>query len=685
NQNLREKKLLRSGKKLHSALSSKISKIKSNRRRTWKISQMKQAIEMVKSDGSKMIHAAHRCKVPLSTLSSYIKQGVSINHEDTIDDAFSETMEEIEDNLSEAVSENGIETISVSSSSSATSKISNKHLKKFVLLARKSTSPFRLMLKQPKNLPGENMLDNFEQQTTKEKNKNDFGSREQFTITENFIDSIILNKNKVVYLNGFEKPIKLYAYLSMRQKFHPLFLTKNLSYLTRSRPNFSNPRRKFKVDDLLEIKMSKSNRTCQNELSLKLDTILIHNKEDKAFINKHLEDLSSNDSISVQVSIIGQGESVSLAKIAAKNIQIVNQNGLVCINVTCQFIPLRIENLLKQNFKSLTIDVQLVDKKFHFSYMLADMRDFFKNSPKSTPSKSNFFDFTFKLNSDEVVKHSKSIQSLIDSFNSSNLIKLKVKVTRSSPMGKTVIKQQAHFKNSNVFYQFSDASSKKLITRTNNLSCQFCYSDSFLDYTSLIKQTVTQNGVNTLKLDLSLDDTFDGSYCGNLHDLIKNCHLGYSKSRMQPTRQISVDSTEILCNRRSFNLDLKRLKTENLSQQEMNTLNQIQQQLIKISCSIDQAGQQKNNFMQRVYYHTMTNQPVHIDELEYDSDSEMDTEWLKQLTTLLINDFADVNEGEKEFMKLWNLHCLRQNFVADSQLYSACEMFINLNLIEYLY
>lgn len=439
------------------------------------------------------------------------------------------------------------------------------------------------------------------------------------------------------------------------------------------------------------MKATKLDRTCQNELAVKLDTILFHNKQDKAYIDKNCKELV--DLVLVEVAVLNTNECVNLAKIGSKNIKIVNQNGLVCLNLITQFIPLKIENLIKQNFKYLQISVQLKERKFNFDYLLIDMRDFFKKSAKSTPSKSNYFDFTFKLNSDEPVKHSNSVQSLIDSFNSCNLIKLKVKVTRSNSTNDLIVrKKPVQFKNSNIFYQFSDSNEKKLITRTNKLSCQFCHLSSFLNYPCLVKhlnnchfrfhvkQSIAQNGVHTLKLDLSLDETFDGSYCGNLHDLIKNCHLGYSKSRTRPTKQISVDSTEILCNKRSFNLDLKRLKSENLSHQELDTLEKIQQQLIKISSSIDQAGQQKNNFMQRVYYHAVTNQPVHIDELDYDSDSEMDPEWLKQLTTLLINDFADVNEGEKEFMKLWNLHCLKQNFVADSQIYSACEMFINLNV-----
>lgn len=43
----------------------------------------------------------------------------------------------------------------------------------------------------------------------------------------------------------------------------------------------------------------------------------------------------------------------------------------------------------------------------------------------------------------------------------------------------------------------------------------------------------------------------------------------------------------------------------------------------------------------------------------------------------MIDEFSDVNEGEKELMKLWNLHVMRHGFVGDCQLPLACEMFLD--------
>ncbi len=83
--------------------------------------------------------------------------------------------------------------------------------------------------------------------------------------------------------------------------------------------------------------------------------------------------------------------------------------------------------------------------------------------------------------------------------------------------------------------------------------------------------------------------------------------------------------------------------------------------------------------LERVYYHTTTTLPLHVNEIDYDSDNDLDPDWLKEQSKLLINEFADVNDGEKELMKLWNLHCLHFNFISDANILNALESFIRLN------
>jgi len=45
-------------------------------------------------------------------------------------------------------------------------------------------------------------------------------------------------------------------------------------------------------------------------------------------------------------------------------------------------------------------------------------------------------------------------------------------------------------------------------------------------------------------------------------------------------------------------------------------------------------------------------------------------------TAMMIDEFTDVNEGEKELMKMWNLHVLKHNYVGDCQIPLACEKFV---------
>lgn len=64
----------------------------------------------------------------------------------------------------------------------------------------------------------------------------------------------------------------------------------------------------------------------------------------------------------------------------------------------------------------------------------------------------------------------------------------------------------------------------------------------------------------------------------------------------------------------------------------------------------------------RMYYHSSTCLPIHPTEMGEDSENERDPKWLRQKTAMMIDDFTDVNEGEKEVIKLWNLHVLKEGY-----------------------
>lgn len=50
--------------------------------------------------------------------------------------------------------------------------------------------------------------------------------------------------------------------------------------------------------------------------------------------------------------------------------------------------------------------------------------------------------------------------------------------------------------------------------------------------------------------------------------------------------------------------------------------------------------------------------------MDIDSEGENDPKWLQQKTIMMIDDFTDVNEGEKELMKLWNLHVMKHGLAS---------------------
>lgn len=80
----------------------------------------------------------------------------------------------------------------------------------------------------------------------------------------------------------------------------------------------------------------------------------------------------------------------------------------------------------------------------------------------------------------------------------------------------------------------------------------------------------------------------------------------------------------------------------------------------------------------RTFYHS-TGLPMRSNETDANSEDEMDPAWLRDNTTRMIDDFSDVNAGEKDIMKLWNLHVLKQSYVCESQMSSAAISFVEVH------
>lgn len=166
---------------------------------------------------------------------------------------------------------------------------------------------------------------------------------------------------------------------------------------------------------------------------------------------------------------------------------------------------------------------------------------------------------------------------------------------------------------------------------------------------------------NGVRVDVSINELFDGSYTGSPNDLVGPA--GSAFARTGPVRRTTVTRILVCRPRRP-----KQSLTEFLEIDE----NELNAQRPYI---------QGHN---RLYYHTLTCLPVHPKNLDVDSEGENDPPWLQQKTKQMIDEFTDVNEGEKELMKMWNLHIMREGYVGEIQIPLACEMFIDLHANELL-
>lgn len=137
------------------------------------------------------------------------------------------------------------------------------------------------------------------------------------------------------------------------------------------------------------------------------------------------------------------------------------------------------------------------------------------------------------------------------------------------------------------------------------------------------------------RIDVSINELYDGSYNGSPHDLLR--FGGYSRNA-GPIRRSSVTNI-LVCRPRRTKPNLN----EFLEIEE----NEFDSQRPYITGH------------NRLYHHTITCLPVLPKELDIDSEGESDPNWLKIKTTQMIDEFTDVNDGEKELFKMWNLHVMK--------------------------
>ncbi|XP_066993740.2 polycomb protein suz12-B [Anabrus simplex] len=214
-----------------------------------------------------------------------------------------------------------------------------------------------------------------------------------------------------------------------------------------------------------------------------------------------------------------------------------------------------------------------------------------------------------------------------------------------------------------IVYQFLyNNNSRQQTEACEDLTCPWCSLDcvslyALLKHLKLCHSRFTFTYVpipQGARIDVAINECYDGSYTGSPHDLISQ-PPGFAFSRNGPVRRTSV-SNILVCHPKRPKPSL----SEFLELDE----NEFDGQRPYITGH------------NRLYHHTTTCLPIYPKEMDVDSEGEHDPKWLQTKTMMMIDDFTDVNEGEKELMKMWNLHVMKYGYVGDCQIPLACTMFL---------
>lgn len=201
----------------------------------------------------------------------------------------------------------------------------------------------------------------------------------------------------------------------------------------------------------------------------------------------------------------------------------------------------------------------------------------------------------------------------------------------------TVVKQVSK----NYIFQFIPMNStiKQRTEERTDFNCPWCSLNCIRMYSLMKHLKLTHSRFlfqyieegEKARIDVYINESYDGSYSGAPHEVLLGAQRG-------PKRRNVVTYCMALRPRRPNFLMSEFLEADD---------GELDNQRTYVSGH------------NRIYYHSETCIPILPKELDYDSEGEPDPKWLQRTTKQMIDEFTDVNEGEKELMKLWNLHTMK--------------------------
>uniref|UniRef100_A0A671M3I4 Polycomb protein suz12-A-like n=1 Tax=Sinocyclocheilus anshuiensis TaxID=1608454 RepID=A0A671M3I4_9TELE len=473
-----------------------------------------------------------------------------------------------------------------------------------------------------------------------------------------------------LFLQAFEKPTQIYRFLRTRNIIAPIFLHRSLTYMSHRNSRTNSKRKCFSVNDLLfKAEKSKVDQESHNMASnLQLTFTGFFHKTEKPLQN------SENEENSVSVEVL-------LVKVCHKK-----RKDVSCpvkqVPTGKKQVPLNPDSsqIKLGAFPTLIVPSQEFEpsnghmvKSYSLLFRVSRPGGREHNGVTTRDTSMSFRDF--KIAYDSLAPQSE-FRSLMRPFYQEVVFfsdvmeelsnrKKRYSVSESVGADLPVRREQTHVEprqKLRVYYQFLYNNNARQQTEArDDLHCPWCTLNcrklySLLKHLKLSHSRFIFNYVphpKGARIDVSINECYDGSYVGNPQDI--HCQPGFAFSRNGPVKRTPVTHFLVCRPKRSKPSLSEFLEPEDGEQEQQRTY---------ISGH------------NRLYFHSDSCTPLRPQEMDVDSEDETDPAWLREKTVMQIDEFTDVNEGEKEVMKLWNLHVMKHGFIADNQMNQACLLFV---------
>ncbi|XP_060067488.1 polycomb protein SUZ12-like [Ylistrum balloti] len=543
--------------------------------------------------------------------------------------------------------------------------------------------------------------------------------------------------DRELFLQAFEKPTQIYRYLRTRNIASPIFLHRTLTYMKQRRTCRDKKRKDFKIDSILSSVEERTKRISQTDsyksqfMNLNFSAFNIDEDYDRDAVDvevtllkichKKRKDASSpvmktslgKVQVSVNPTNVNGIPSRPVSTVSVPKDHFVQHNGhsvksfALLLSVTCPVTPEHTNGICNgdssdheepmnkkrkngQSYKTAIVygsELVIYDRQKRcqlsdgdYEIVLKDLHA--KVLPKKQASWETIMDgkavgafevfntyptLRFTISWTDTAQDLHNTSGMLDAhqeFLSNNQYSSHILSNYNSGM-KTSPKdayQTTPKKRTRMFYQFLyNNNSRQQTEAKDDLHCPWCSLNCMQLYNLFKHLRLCHARFNFIyvphpkgaMVDVSINERYDGAYAGSPQDL--HSHIGYAFSRNGPVRRTPVTHVIVYRPKRP-----EESLTEFMDHENDN--HQTNRQLV-----------QGHN---RLYYQTGTRLPITPQEINVESEEESDPLWLRQKTVQMIDEFTDVNEGEKELMKLWNLHIMKHDYIADCQIPQACDTFI---------